>query len=218
MPSHTEPFQFYTERRLVQLTGQTARTLPDLLSVLRVISGACIFYHTHHLFLSHHFEKPIVYNDFANWAAEALREDALAERLAAIDLLAFTAVRQLRDAIVSMIEAHLKSTGGRARECPPGDEFHFCKSKSFIMPTGIVAGDVRDFFQKVRGITNVSLYFHFLEARLRLERRTNDFSEWLRGCGEMELADAVDRLDPYVVTLDELKDQIVELGRKHGFD
>jgi hypothetical protein len=214
--NHAEPFHFYTERRLVQLTGQTVCTLPELLSVLRDIPGSCVFYHTHHLFLSHHFEKPVVYNDFADWVSEALQEDALAERLAAIDLLAFTAIWPLRDAIVSMIDAHLKSMGGRLRECPSGDEFHFCRSKSFIMPTGIVAIDVPDFFGKLRRITNVSLYFHFLEARLRLERRTNDFSQWLRWRGEMELANSVDHLDPYVVTLDELKDQIVELGHRHG--
>jgi hypothetical protein len=215
---NAEAFHFYTERRLVQLTGLTARTLPELLSVLRGISGSSVFYHTHHQFLSHHFEKPVVYNDFADWVSEALREDVLAEKLAAIDLLAFTSIRQLREAIVALIEAPLEKAGGRLRECPPGDEFHFCKSKSFIMPTGIVASDVPDFFEKLRGITNISLYFHFLEARLRLERRTNDFSQWLRGRGEAQLADSVDRLDPYVVTLDELKDKIVELGHSHGFN
>jgi len=214
--NHTDPFRFCTERRLVQLTGQTARTLSELLSVLREISGSCIFYHTHHQFLSHHFEKPVVYNDFADWVSQALQEDVLAEQLSAIDLLDFTSIRQLREAIVAVIEAHLEKVGGGLRECPPGDEFHFCKSMSFIMRTGIVASDVPDFFAKLRGITNVSLYFHFLEARLRLERRTNDFSQWLRWRGEGELADSVDRLDPYVVTLDELKDQIVELGHSHG--
>jgi len=48
----------------------------------------------------------------------------------------------------------------------------------------------------------VSLYVHFLEAPVRLERRTNDFSQWLQWRGEVALADEVDRLDPYVVTLD----------------
>ncbi len=216
--NHAEPFHFCTERRLVQLTGQTAHTLSELLSVLREISGSCVFYHTHHQFLSHHFEKPVVYNDFANWVSEALQEDVLAEKLSAIDLLEFTSIRQLREAIVSLIEAHLGKAGGRLRECPRGDEFHFCKSMSFIMKTGIVAGDVPEFFAKLRGITNVSLYFHFLEARLRLERRTNDFSQWLRGRGELQLAASVDRLDPYAVTLDELKDQIVEMGHSHGIN
>ena len=214
--NHTDPFLFFTERRLVQLTGRSARTLPELVSHLHEVPGSSVFYHTHHLFLSHHFEKPVVYNDFAHWVSEALQEQALAEKLGAIDLLEFTAIRQLREAILSAAEAHLGSPGWRLRECPPGDEFHFCRSMSFVMPTGVVAEDVPDFFAKLRGITNVSLYFHFLEARLRLERRTNDFSHWLRGRGRMDLGDAVDRLDPYVVTLDELKDQIVELGRANG--
>jgi hypothetical protein len=213
---HVEPFHFCTERRLVQLTGRSARTLPELLSVLRDVPGSCIFYHTHHLFLSHHFEKPVVYNDFATWVSEALQEDALAEKLAAIDLMAFTSIRQLRETIISLIEADLAATPGHVRECPAGDEFHFCRSKSFVMSTGVVACDVPEFFGKLPAITNVSLYFHFLEARLRLERRTNDFSQWLRWRGETELADSIDRLDPYVVTLDELKEQIVELGRTHG--
>lgn len=53
--SDDTPFFFYTERRLVQLTGQSARNLPELLSALRLVPGSCVFYHTHHLFLSHHF-------------------------------------------------------------------------------------------------------------------------------------------------------------------
>jgi hypothetical protein len=214
--ANNNPFRFYTERRLVQLTGQSACNLPELLSALRRVPGSCVFYHTHHLFLSHHFRKPVVYNDFANWVAEALQERALSERLAAIDLREFTTIRQLRDAITAVIDQHLAAGRGPVRDCPNNDEFHFCKSMSFVMPTGLVAEDVRDFFQKLAGVTNVSLYFHFLEARLRLERRTNDFSEWLQGRGEPELARQIDQLDPYLVTLDELKAQIVELGVKHG--
>lgn len=216
--NHSEPFRFCTERRLVQLTGQVARTLPELLAVLDEISGSCIFYHTHHQFLSHHFEKPVVYNDFADWVAEALQESALAEKLAAVDLLAFTSIRELREAITSLIRAHLESNAGRVRECPPGDEFHFCKSKSFIMPTGIVAHDPADFFQKLTQVTNICLYFHFLEARLRLGRPTNDFSCWFRSREQAALADAIDRLDPYVVTLDELKQQIADLGPRYGIN
>jgi hypothetical protein len=211
-----EPFHFFTERRLVQLTGVTARSLPELLTSLDEIPGSCIFYHTHHLFLSHHFEKPVVYNDFANWCSEALLEEALSERLAAIDLLSLTTIRRVREQIISIIRNHMGSGRWRLRECPPGDEFHFCKSMSFIMPTGIVAYSVPEFFAKLHSITNVSLYFHLLEARLRLERSTNDFSFWLRGCGEPRLADEIDRLDPYSYTLDEIKEQIIELGAAHG--
>lgn len=214
--NQTEPFRFFTERRLVELTGLTARNLQEVVDVLRDVSGSSVFYHTHHGFLSHHFEKPVVYNDFAAWVSEALQEDALAEKLGAIDLLAFTTIRQLREAILSLMETHLRTAGGRSRECPPGDEFNFCKSKSFIMPTGIVARDVPEFLAKLQTITNISLYFHFLEARLRLGRPTNDFSQWLSGRGQSRLAKAIDQLDPYSSTLDELKEEIIAQGRTYG--
>jgi hypothetical protein len=75
-----EPFVFYTERRLVALTGYRARNLSELLDHLRKVSGSSVFYHTHYLYLIHHFEKPRFYNEFAEWVSEALQE----ERLAAI--------------------------------------------------------------------------------------------------------------------------------------
>lgn len=205
-------FVFCTERRLISLTGWKARNLDELLGGLENVPGSSIFYHTHHQFLSQHFQKPLFYNDFAQWVWHALQEDALAEKLAAIDLLAFTAIRGLRDTIVATIQRHVAEDGASRRECPPGDEFHFCKSMSFIMPTGIVASDVHEFFVKLPQVTNASLFFHFFEARLRLERPTNDFSQWLASRGATELARQIDQLDPYVRTLDELKADIIALG------
>src|SRR5262249_12464657 len=149
---------FNTVWRLVELTGQSAHNLQELVDTLREVSGSCIFFHTHQGFLAHHFEKPVVYNDFAAWVDEALQEDALAEKLSAIDLLAFTSIRELREAIIRMIDAHL-AVARRMRVSPPGDEFYFCKSRSFVLPTGIVAQDIPDFFQKLRTISNSSLYF-----------------------------------------------------------
>jgi len=206
------PFRFYTERRLVELTGRRARNLGELLEHLQEVPGSSIFYHTHHQYLSHHFETPVFHNDFAGWVLRALRLEQLAERLAAIDLLAFTSIRQLRRSIVSAIQDYLAEGGWQPQESPPGDEFHFCLSRSFVMPTGIVAGDEREFFAKLPGVTNVSLFFHFFLARLRLERPTNDFSQWLGDLGHRELAKAIDRLDPYSRTLDELKADILALG------
>ncbi len=214
--NHTEPFVFYTERRLVALTGRRASNLNQLLGTLRDVPGSSIFYHTHHLYLAHHFETPAFSNDFALWVSEALQEGALGEKLAAIDLLSFTAIRELREAIIATIEGHVGENGRRLRECPPGDELHFCRSKSFIMRTGLTARDPKEFFEVLPQVTNVSLFFHFFEARLRLGRPTSDFSQWLSWRGEETLAKSIDALDPYSMTLDEFKERIIELGRNRG--
>jgi len=214
--SYCAPFRFYTERRLVLLTGRKASSLGELLAHIEQVSGSSIFYHTHHQYLSHHFERPIFFNDFASWTGWALQERRLSEQLAAVDLLSFTSVRQIREAVAGVIRRRLEEGAGN-RHCPEGDEFHFCESRSFIMPTGVFANDVPDFFRKLPQVSTVSLFFHFFEARLRLGRPTNDFAQWLAYCGQEELAHAVDSMDPYMITLDELRNQMVELGRRHGF-
>jgi hypothetical protein len=211
--NHTEPFVFYTERRLVVLAGLRASTLDELLATIRTVPGSSIFYHTHHMYLAHHFETPAFTNDFALWVSEALQENALGEKLSAIDLLSFTSIRDLRDAIVETIEAHRSGAGYRDRECPRGDEFHFCRSKSFIMPTGLVATGPKQFFEILPHVTNVSLFFHFFEARLRLGRQTNDFSQWLAWRGHDAAARTIDAMDPYSSTLDEFKARIAALGK-----
>jgi hypothetical protein len=217
MSAHrTAPFAFFTETRLVALTGRKASDLEQLFRHLGEVSGSCIFYHTHDLCLAHHFEKPRFYNEFANWVSRALREERLAERLAAIDLLEMTSIRDLRAAIARVLEKHLQGDQHAVRTCPPGDEFHFCEARSFIVPTGLVAGSVSEFVDSLASVTNDCLYFHFFEARLRLERPTNDFSQWLRDLGQTRLAAKIDALNPYAMTLDELKHEIVALGRRYS--
>ena len=212
--AHIEPFVFYTEHRLVGLTGRSARNLPELLEHLRSASGSTIFYHTHGLYLRQHFVKPRFYNEFAGWVYQSLQEHRLAERIGAIDLLSITSIRELRESIICQIERHFRDTPTAIRDCREGDEFHFCEAKSFIVNSGIVAHSAPEFFRSVTSISNASIYFHMFESRLRLERTTNDFSLWLNDLGETRLARAIDKLDPYAVSLDQLKAQIGRVGRR----
>lgn len=209
-------FRFMTERRLVRLTGRRASTLRQLAQHLREVTGSSIFYHTHHQYLSHHFAGPVFYNDFAAWVSDALQERALGEQLAAIDILEFQAIRPLRVAMLDLIARRLDRPEPLGRACPPGDEFHFCESQSFIMPTGLVARSVPEFFAAMRHCSNVSLFYHVFEARLRLDRAGNDFSRWLAQAGAPEPSAEIDALDPYRVSLDELRSQIVAIGERAG--
>ena len=210
--ANQKSFIFDTELRLVVLTGNKARSLAELRQALVRVPGSSIFFHTHQEYLTHNFQTPVYYNDFAVWVSQTLREEALAEKLAAIDLLAFTTIRELRETIIQTIDDYVGELNRPTYECRPDEAFHFCRSKSFVLPIGLVAHDVPDFFAKLPHISNASLYFHFFEARLRLGRRTNDFSRWLKDRGRDDLANAIDQLNPYIRTLDELKSDIVQLG------
>jgi hypothetical protein len=211
----SEPFVFYTQQQLVSLTGRRARNLSELRDHLHDVTGASIFYHTHYLYLTQHFVEPRFYNEFAGWVSSALQERRLAERIGAIDMLSVPSLREIRERIIAEIDRHFTENTGPVRNCPPGDEFQFCAAKSFIVPNGVVASDVTEFFEKLSLISNACLHFHFFEARLRLERSANDFSVWLAERGEKRLARAIDNLNPYAVSLDELKAQIRRVGRRY---
>jgi hypothetical protein len=146
---------------LVVLTGRKASNLEELLSHLTQVSGSCIFHHTHDRYLTHHFEKPRFYNEFAKLAAQALQEERLAERLAAIDLLKFTTVRDIREAIIDVVQKHLEANGNPVRQCLTGEEVHFCEAQSFTMPAGRVARSVKEFVETLEQVTNSRMRFHF---------------------------------------------------------
>ncbi len=203
-------FRFYTERRLVEATGLRAVTLRELLSHMKKVGGASIFYHTHASFLEHHFVRQRFYNDFAAWISRSLQEHKLAEQIAGIDMMDYTRIADLRNAFIGIIENHLlERKGERSRKAPPGEEFHFCKAKNFVFATGLEARSIPEFFHCLSAISPLSLYYHVFESRLRLQRTTSDFSVWLSDMGARDIAEKISRLDPYVYTLEELRQRII---------
>jgi hypothetical protein len=173
-----------------------------------------VYYHTHSFVEEYQFLIPEPTNDFALWVQDALGYDILAERLASIDTFEFPTVGALRQMIIGVIRDFLAQTSNE-REAAPGDEFHFIKSISVVLPTPYVAHNLREFVGILRRISIGSLYFHIFEARLRLQRGTNDFSLWLEdSLGEKELAEQITRLDPYNYTMENLREIIIQLCEK----
>lgn len=209
-----EPFQFSTRLHLKELTGLSARNLSQLASRLKEVPDAVVYYHTHSFVEEYQFLTPEPTNDFALWVEDALGYDILAERLASIDTFEFPTIEALRQMISGVIQDFLAQTSNE-REAPLGNEFHFIKSISVILTTPYVAHNLRDFVGILRRISMDSLYFHIFEAKLRLQRGTNDFSLWLEDClGEKELAEQITRLDPYNYTMENLREMIIQLCEK----
>jgi len=64
----------------------------------------------------------------------------------------------------------------------------------------------------LKKITIDSIYFHIFEARLRLEKQTNDFSFWIEtSLGDKELAKKIAAFDPYTRTLDDLRNKLIAI-------
>lgn len=211
------PFQFCTEWNQVELTGLRALTLRELVEHLKRVPGASVYHHTHHFLKQHQSLSPEPPNDFAYWVTHVLAAEPLGEKLAAIDTVKYASIRALRERLVGVIEIYL-AKGGADRRVPDGEAFHFMKSRSFVVPTPFLVHDLREFADALSKVSASSLYHHMFESRLRLERSTNDFSNWLETeLGEKALARAIARMDPYSQTLEMLRSRILTLiESRHG--
>jgi len=211
-----EPFKFYTRLHLTELTGLRATTLNQFVGLIKEVSGSCIYHHTHRFLQQHQYLSPEPPNDFAYWVTEVLGEDELGEKLASIDTIQYSTIRSLREKIVSTIDNYLQhSAFAKLKFARSGEEFHFMKSVSFVLPSGYSVTDLREFTDALQKITIDSIYFHIFESRLRLERGGNDFSNWIEhSLGDKELAGEILSLDPYTQTLENLRQSLIRIVQK----
>ena len=208
-----EPFKFCTRLHLSELTGLRATTLGQFLALIKQVSGSCIYHHTHRFLQQHQYLSPEPPNDFAYWVTDILGEDELGERLVSIDTVQYSTIRDLREKIASTIESYLKDNPlAKLKFARSGEEFHFIKSVSFILPTNYIAYDLNEFAEVLKKITIDSIYFHIFEARLRFEKPTNDFAFWIENSlGDKKLADSISSFDPYTSTLEDLRNKIIQI-------
>ncbi len=206
-------FKFFTRLNLTELTGLRAANLFQFLELIKSVPGSSIYHHTHRFLQQHHFLSPEPPNDFAYWVKEVLGEDELGERLASIDTVRFANIRSLREEIVNILEEYIRDNPlSRIKFAKENEVFHFNKSISFVIPTVYTAWNLEEFLNVLKQITIDSIYYHMFEARLRLEKASNDFSLWIEdSLGRKELALQISRLDPYTFTLEDLRLKLIKL-------
>jgi septum formation topological specificity factor MinE len=208
-------FYFNTKFTQTILLGKKAKNLRELLEGIKTVPLASIYYHTHRFLQQHQSLSPEPPNDFAYWIAYVLNEEVLGEQVSSIDIIQFNNMDELRRKFMEVIDTYLQ-TATRVIDCPNGHEFHFMAAKSFLLQTNYVANDLTEFKDILQKISISSLYFHIFDARLRLEKKENDFSIWFRDNGKEELANELSRLDPYTYTLEGLREKIIKLVEKYG--
>jgi hypothetical protein len=211
-----EPFVFQSTATLARYTGLWADSARTLQKAIARVSGSSIYYHLHFALFRRHFMTAQFMNDFARWTWEALRDEPLAEQLAAVDPLEFVSIHEARQRLIQLIDVYLgrneltPSVGIRAR-------FHFLESQSFIFPNGLVADSLPMFGRMVRKAPAESVFHHFVAAPLRLGKKDNDFSHWLdEEQGAQHAAERVRQLSPYSTDLYRLGERIAELLHREG--
>jgi hypothetical protein len=206
-----EPFFFNTSEHLIRIGKQKAINLSELLTALDTCPDDSIFQHTFRTLQEHHFIREGFSNDFAHWTLSACNEPALAEQLASVDVREFTAIDGLRRRMIEIIDEFLHKHP-RSGSKPAHEPFYFCASDLVILPTPYAPDTLKGFLDGLNQVSVHSIHHHFIEARLRLHRMTNDFSNWLEQQVRLhEAAEAIERIDIYTNTMEGVRLQIARI-------
>jgi len=208
----TAPFVFQSEVGAVRSTGYRADDLQAFIHGLERVSGSSIYYHFFRSVYRRHFMSVDYVHDFARWALVSLSLPPLAERLAQLDPVDFVSIREARERLIAATRGFLGGVGEWVA-IRPSAPFYFLQQDSLIFPTGQVAHTMDELAESLGSVGNSSIYYHLIQAPIRLGRRENDFSAWLDGWGEHELAQTIRTLNVYRWSIPVTRNHLVDLVR-----
>lgn len=193
-------------------TGNRAVNLKELRDILASISTDSIYYHFWGGLLQPRFEEREYNNDFAAWSWYGMHDAPLAERLAVIDPTEFKDLEDLRQEMLDIIEERLDEQGYSAW-LHASSRFEFIRSQIVIFDTREQAETPEKLAELLPNLSTGSIFYHFIDARRRLENHRDDFSRWLSGCSEkyLDLYLKLNEIDPYFSTLNQIKEQLKKI-------
>jgi hypothetical protein len=210
------PFWFRECFLMPMPIGRKAVNLRELLEAVREVEESVLFYHLLQSRLIQSQPEVEYPNDFAVWAASALQDSRLAEKLSSFDPFEYGSLAQLRQAMVDIMEEYLWDLPN-VPWARPGLEFHFCEASTVVMRSEISAESLSQFCRALHDVGLDSVYFHFFEARWRLGvQETDDFSYWIDSNFDLpQLVADIRSIDVYFYTLPEIRTTILKLIQQH---
>lgn len=202
-------FEFRQCVKLLKSTGKKAKNLSELMSLIRLASDNSIYHHTYEFFFK---ERVLEYtNDFARWVGESLEARALSESLSNIDPYRFAPIAELRKELLNAIESYTQRFPNSGR-VPPGAEFYFLETVTIVFPAGVTVSGLAGFLEALKSVDPTSVYYHFYEARSRVEGGVNDFSKWIGDTlGNEPLAAKITSIDPFMHSIEGIRANIADL-------
>jgi hypothetical protein len=193
-------------------TGEKAQSLNELRNKIAFVRPSSIYYHFWGGRLGTHFEHREYQNDFALWAHKFLHDEILAERLGILDPTEYKEIEQLRLDMLDIIEERLdegEAIAATSRE----DQFYFMHSKVIVFDSPHVIVQPKELPHVIPSLTSSSIFYHFIDAMSRSDKREDDFSAWLRDFNNeyLPLIDEIHKIDPYFISLGELQQKLTSV-------
>lgn len=215
LPAH-DVFWFSEYFMMPMPTGKKATNLREFMQSLQDMSDSVLKYHLWQSRLA--IAQPMVEypNDFAFWAASALHDIKLAEKLSSINSFEFDNLTQLRETMVELLEEYVWDLPHNPTVLP-GFELYFCEAPTIVMRSGVSAQTLSQFCAGLQTVGLDSVYYHFIEARSRWVRNVDDFSYWIESNFAMPaLVSGIRDIDANFFTLQEVRDTVLALVHQHA--
>jgi hypothetical protein len=212
----SEPFVIRDCALIAIATGQSASTLAALRDKLEIVPESSIYYHFWGGLLRSRFDDPEYQNDFAVWVRHALHDKTLAERLALVSPTDYPDMEVLRRELMDVIEERMDE----AESLPWAKALHsffFLRSQIVIFDTRSVVNTPEQLGERLPHLSLGSIFYHFIDARRRTHLGRDDFTKWLSGFGDgyFSLAERMSHIDPYFITLMELREELTHAFRQN---
>ncbi len=205
-----KPFRIKDCALVVRMADvRPALNLRELYDRISVCSVDSIYHHFCETTLRPSFDDPEYRNDFAVWSRYILNDEILAERLGILDPYDFGDMEELRRAVLEIIDDRLSDLS-HIPSVNLDKAFEFLQAYTMVFDTRRDIVNPEDLPDAITQMTTSSLYYHFIEARRRVEGRLDDFTAWLlswNGRGD-SLIRTFSEVDFYFPNLKELQSEL----------
>ncbi|MCB1119536.1 MAG: hypothetical protein KDK65_06215 [Chlamydiia bacterium] len=211
-----DPFQIRDCTIAAVALGEKVYSLSELANKLREVPQGSLYHHFWGGRLRPQFEHPEYHNDFAAWAHHALHDQVFAERLGVLNPQDYHDLADLREEMLFLIDERIDEREVIPRSSKE-EPFHFVASRILVFSTPKTIHEPKEMGEAIYHMSLSSLFYHVIDANRRTKERSNDFCVWLRGFGQEydSLAQKVDSMDIYFLTLQQLKNRLVETMRSY---
>lgn len=206
------PFEIKDCALIALASGKKVQNLREMRDVLASVTTDSIYYHFWGGLLRPRFDNPEYHNDFAIWAAHSLHDKIIAERLAIMDPTEFNTLEDLRKELIDLIEERLDEVDYPIW-AKRDDQFEFIYSQIVIFNTKKIVTKPHEIIKVLPNLSVGSIFYHFIDARRRLNNSLDDFQNWLFNFGNeyKQLCHHIAEIDPYFVPLTKLRQELTDV-------
>ncbi len=199
-------FVFKSELWIPKYTGIKVYSVKEFIDALKVVDKFSIFYHMFINIFNYHNLPTFYTNSLSYWFYKN-GHLLLAEKLSLVDPLDYFDLEELRNTLINVLEENYDESWDRKEKHP----FYFITADREVIELGKFAHTLDEFIEGIKRSSINSIFYHFITSRIENKTTINDYSSWLYSIGEVKKAEKINKLDPYPITLYEIKKEIIRI-------